>query len=132
MQQTTNYQLNHWEPEDRVTRADFNADNAKLDAALAGLQTAVAGAASFVTGSYSGNDSYPRTITLGFRPKAVIFSTVAGTTFYTGQCYGGVLLSNRALAFSGTTFAQITDDGFSLVSGKTNDSQWYYNYIAFK
>ena len=34
---TTNYQLNQWEPTDQVLRTDFNADNAKLDAALADL-----------------------------------------------------------------------------------------------
>ena len=32
--QTTNYQLNQWEPTDQVLRTDFNADNAKIDAAL--------------------------------------------------------------------------------------------------
>jgi len=31
---TPNYQLNQWEAEDRVLRVDFNADNAKLDAAI--------------------------------------------------------------------------------------------------
>ena len=34
MNKTPNYNLNQWEPEDRVLRADFNADNAKLDAAI--------------------------------------------------------------------------------------------------
>lgn len=47
---TSNYNLNQWEAEDKVLRTDFNADNAKIDAALAGkanqsalsaLQTAV-------------------------------------------------------------------------------------------
>ena len=33
--QTTNYQLNQWEATDQVLRTDFNADNAKIDAALA-------------------------------------------------------------------------------------------------
>ena len=51
MTQTQNYQLNQWEAADQVKRTDFNADNAKLDAALAqkadlsalaALQTAVA------------------------------------------------------------------------------------------
>jgi len=32
---TSNYNLNQWEPDDRVLRTDFNADNAKIDAALA-------------------------------------------------------------------------------------------------
>ena len=37
--QTTNYQLNQWEPTDQVLRTDFNADNAKIDAALDGKVT---------------------------------------------------------------------------------------------
>ena len=40
--QTTNYQLNQWEPTDAVQRVDFNADNAKLDAALNALSDQVA------------------------------------------------------------------------------------------
>ena len=40
--QTANYQLNQWEAEDKVLRTEFNADNAKLDAALAGLAAALA------------------------------------------------------------------------------------------
>ena len=34
---TTNYQLNQWEAADQVLRTDFNQDNQKIDAALAGL-----------------------------------------------------------------------------------------------
>ena len=40
--QTANYQLNQWEAEDKVLRTEFNADNAKLDAALTGLAAAQA------------------------------------------------------------------------------------------
>lgn len=32
--QTANYQLNQWTPEDQVLREEFNADNAKIDAAI--------------------------------------------------------------------------------------------------
>ena len=39
--QTTNYQLNQWEPADAVQRVDFNADNAKVDAALKSLSDQV-------------------------------------------------------------------------------------------
>ncbi len=39
--QTTNYQLNQWEPTDAVQRVDFNADNAKVDAALKALSDQV-------------------------------------------------------------------------------------------
>ena len=34
---TTNYQLNQWEAGDQVLRTEFNRDNQKIDAALAGL-----------------------------------------------------------------------------------------------
>jgi len=39
---TPNYNLNQWEAEDRVLRVDFNADNAKLEAALSSLEERVA------------------------------------------------------------------------------------------
>ena len=35
MTKTEHYQLNQWDASDRVLIADFNADNAKIDAALA-------------------------------------------------------------------------------------------------
>ena len=38
--QTTNYELNQWRATGPVVRTDFNADNAKLDAALAGKASA--------------------------------------------------------------------------------------------
>lgn len=42
---TAHYQLNQWEPTDQVLRTDFNADNAKVDAALADLAENVEGKA---------------------------------------------------------------------------------------
>ena len=36
---TPNYNLNQWEPEDRVLRTDFNADNTKIDAAIQAVDT---------------------------------------------------------------------------------------------
>ena len=43
---TSNYNLCQWEPEDKVLRADFNADNLAIDAALKNLDTGLAGKAS--------------------------------------------------------------------------------------
>ena len=34
MEKTRNYQLNQWAAGDKVQRVDFNADNAKIDAAI--------------------------------------------------------------------------------------------------
>ena len=42
MAETGNYQLNQWEKTDRIQMEDFNADNAKIEAALAGLAEQVA------------------------------------------------------------------------------------------
>ena len=46
MHQTANFQLNQWEATDRILREDFNADNAKLDAALEANADAIAAEAS--------------------------------------------------------------------------------------
>ena len=42
MTKTTNYQLNQWAKSDRVMMDDFNADNAKIDAALKANADAIA------------------------------------------------------------------------------------------
>lgn len=72
MDHTTNYDLNQWEADDRVTRADFNADNQKLDAALAAIAAAASGGAKIVTGTWTGDGVNNRTITLPAAPKLMI------------------------------------------------------------
>lgn len=70
---TTNYGLNQWVNSDRVQMAEFNADNAKIDAALMRK-------AEIVCGSYTGTGTYgsanPTTLdfadTLGRAPKFVL------------------------------------------------------------
>ena len=42
MNKTENYQLNQWELTDRIRMEDFNGDNEKIDAALAGLREEIA------------------------------------------------------------------------------------------
>ena len=76
MNQTPNFQLNQWSPEDYVRRTDFNADNLKVDSALAALGEAIAAAPKIAVGSYTGSGSCgassPRTLTFAFQPKLVI------------------------------------------------------------
>lgn len=78
MNQTSNYQLNQWDAEDRIMREDFNADNAKIDAALAEMAETVAktGNCKIVYGSYTGNDMYgayggQKTLTFNGTPLAI-------------------------------------------------------------
>ena len=49
MNKTSNYQLNQWELTDRIRMEDFNGDNEKIDAALAGLAGQVASKADSST-----------------------------------------------------------------------------------
>ena len=37
MQHTTSHELSQWAETDRILREDFNSDNAKIEAALAGM-----------------------------------------------------------------------------------------------
>ena len=138
--QTANYALCQWLETDPVLCADFNADNAKIDAALKGLSTGVQNAAP-VTGTYIGNgdiygeSSIIQTITLGFRPSAVLVITEDGT-FYGGAPVGyGIGLRN---VNSGNV--KITSTGFTVGRGLNclNVSNYPaymrnpYRYIAFR
>ena len=129
MNQTTNYQLPQWEAGDTVKREDFNDLASKTDAALAGLQTAVEGAASVVFGSYRGNGTYPRDITLGFRPKAVILATSTGIMSSGGTTLGGLFGSQLGNLGS---VASVTNTGFQLTGDHTNISGYIFHFIAFQ
>ena len=92
MQHTQNYQLSRWEKDDRIMTEDFNADNAKLDAALSAKAdaedlTALAESVNaalgsgghncrIICGSYTGTGTYgaasPTSLTTGFAPVLVI------------------------------------------------------------
>ena len=81
---TTNYNLNQWEATDQVLRTEFNADNAKIDAALkshddelAGLEAAIGakGNCKIVFGTYTGTGTAgqdtPNTLTFSHKPLLV-------------------------------------------------------------
>ena len=95
MTKTTNYQLSQWAKSDRLMMDDFNADNLKVDSALAALGEAIAAAPKIAVGSYTGSGSCgassPRTLTFAFQPKLVIVVEnswdylKAGTALISGQ-----------------------------------------------
>ena len=74
MNRTSNYNLCQFEENDQVRRTDFNEDNVKLDAALAGVVRRVAELEKdrFYFGSYVGNGASSRTITLPWTPRFMI------------------------------------------------------------
>ena len=68
MNQTPNYQLNQWDKSDRIMMEDFNADNAKIEAALSETMT-LAQKAPFAVGKLEGyNGSAAVTVDLGRQP----------------------------------------------------------------
>ena len=62
---TPNYNLCQWEAEDKVLRTEFNADNAKIDAAIKAVDRRVEGKASTtsVNSLKSTVDSLSQTVT---------------------------------------------------------------------
>ena len=60
MNRTQNYNLCQWEAADKIQRTDFNADNAKIDAALGALAARLStrGNCRVVTGQYTGTGTF--------------------------------------------------------------------------
>ena len=137
MNQTANYQLCQWDPTDRILMEDFNSDNSKIDAALAGLeagkaaqsslaalQSSVAaaqstanGRARAILGSYTGNGAETRSISVGASPKAVILSWDNN--------------SDTALKGGGAVRTiTVTSNGFRTDDATMNVSGMAYTYLA--
>ena len=76
MNQTPNYQLNQWEKTDRIRMEDFNADNAKIEAALELL-----GTDKYYLGSWTGDGTANRVIQLPFAPSFILVLGV----YYSGS-----------------------------------------------
>ena len=78
MTKSTNYQLNQWAKSDRVMMDDFNADNAKIDAALKANADAImaAGNCRMNVQTYTGTGTYgaanPTQITFPVLPHLFI------------------------------------------------------------
>ena len=113
---TAHYQLNQWIGTDPVLMADFNADNAKIDAALAaGLRLA--------SGTYTGSGSYgssnKNSLHFDFVPKLLLIfkseisassSRFSGTAFGLGD-YCAIL-----------PYTALTDLAVGAASGSSNAS----------
>ena len=102
---TANYQLNQWEEEDAVRRVDFNADNAKIDAAIKAVDRRVDGKAdtSALNSLSSTVSSLSRTVSgqgssLSSHGSAI--SRLGNCAIYTGS-YSGDGTTSKTLSFPG-------------------------------
>ena len=100
---TENFDLCQWEPTDPVIRTDFNADNAKIDAALAALESARADLeqASVTLAYYTGwlATTRMREEQTGIPQWAMIGETFLSSAGMTMT--GGVTIQNNTLTLTG-------------------------------
>ena len=141
--QTINYGLSQWEATDQVLRADFNADNAKIDAALKVAQDA-AERPNFAMGVLTDYDGTAAvTVDLGQQPKMVMVGSKIGFTNVVSPD-GDYLSSGHAVAMPGMVgyfsympalevtkgvALTVTETGFTLEKGM-NPSFAPYFYLA--
>ena len=136
MEKTENYGLNQWDAQDAIKRTDFNADNAKIDAALGEHSTALnehaaalalCGNCKIACGSYVGTGVYGETnqnsLTFAFEPKLLF---VSGSAFAYSS---GNSMTLTVLIYSegASGYAHYTGNGnvggVTTRTGKT--IQWY-------
>ena len=160
MDKTKHYQLNQWAAGDKVQRIDFNADNDKIDGAIAAvsaragaletgkadktaLDAAKATIPKIAAGSYTGSGAASRTISLSFTPKAVLVMTQDGHTRSSNYIMGGLAVTgspvkivNGAEEFTAVT---LVSNGFRVYYNidddyykvQSNFKDRTYHYIAF-
>ncbi len=145
---TPNYQLSQWERDDKVQMEDFNADNAKIDAALSGkaeasavegLSQTVAALSQTVSGHTSalsgkGNcriytTSYTGTGVYGpSNPNSLSFPQSPTVVFVAGP-YGHHATFTRNMTFSHTT-SNMGESWKLTVSWSGNSLEWYTTNVA--
>lgn len=132
---TKNYSLSQWERSDKVLMDDFNADNAKIDAALATQAALLAGlearkgncrieCRNYVGTGNSGPD-YPTVITFSRQPMFVII-------FGDDQCMLDspflrryVLLANEERQNPQTHYSIWTENRLSFYSNTASSTAYY-------
>ena len=149
MNKTENYQLSQWELADRIQMEDFNGDNAKIDAALAGLAATVAAQAAqlakcgncqlyFTT--YTGTGTYgagnPCSLTfpklpylfLIQAPDGEILLALRGAENYQELSSGSSVYFPGRLTWTGTTVSWYTNSSYAHV--QMNESGKLYRVLA--
>lgn len=128
---TEHYDLCQWEPTDAVQRVEFNQDNAKLDAALAELETAkqrldrAAANLAYYTGRLTAREMLEQQRHPSQRGiHCDLFLSSTGRTFT-----GGVSLQNNTLVLSGTnqTGSMTTVSSSITKSGWTQAHLWVHH-----
>jgi hypothetical protein len=139
MNRTQNYNLCQWEAADKVQRTDFNADNAKIDAALTAME-ASKGNCRVITGTYVGTgtagEKNPTVITFPAKPLIVFiyYNSLPMIAIY-GTKYNISLSANGYnrlcyASWSGNTLSWYDNDSHPSDGNQMNSAGYTYNYFA--
>ena len=147
-QKTEYYELNQWLATDQVLRTDFNADNAKIDAALdthaadiAALETTLSqkGNCQLWTATYTGTgesgEDHPNHLTFPVVPLAVFIIADYGDTLVmiSGSTKGLYITHGENSSLAHTTWSGKTvswyNDGFPYT--QMNQANTLYRVLAF-
>ena len=135
----------------KAEAADLTAEQTAREAADSALSTRVSTAESTITthtsqiaqkceiycGTYTGDGASSRTITLGFKPKAV-FVLQDGTLLMNNyHIFGSLALSNRSAKRQGATTMTTVSNGFKVYQDEADEAYLNYEnsvylYIAFR
>lgn len=112
--------------------------------ALTALETVTAGKAELVVGSYTGDDTASRLISLGFTPKLVLVVSTHGQFNDNYRAYAGLAITGvpvqHVLSSSTLPILSIETGGFrvhykdqgSTFYARTNLADYTYNYVALR
>lgn len=111
--------------------------NSAQSAAISAQNTAN-NKAQIYCGTYTGNNSSSRTISLSFTPKAVLLFNNWGAAGGGNDIYGGLAIQGTYVGPSNNIAIEIITNGFKVyynysnqVRSYTNASNYSYMYIAF-
>ena len=119
--------------ETALERALETAQDA-LSGQISAVQELAASKAAIVTGTYAGDSTEEREISLGFSPKLVFFCDKIGRTTENSITYGALVLPGYPAGNSnGGTGVKISENGFKLYSSsnnRVNNTNYTYYYFA--
>lgn len=143
--QTEHYGLNQWSGDDNFVRTDFNEDNAKIDAALAGkadqvkmeqLAAAVDLKCRVKINFYTGDGAETRHIDLSLPIKALLLEDQYGERGSSSVVHCGLMLGEGSLGDPNYPLAKLSGGVLTVHhwggnSASLNRNGNEYRYIAF-
>ena len=102
MTHTTNFNLSQWAKSDRIQMADFNADNQKIDAALAAVSQCNC---RLYDATYTGDGAEAKTLTFPAKPMLIMSLGRNGVTLLIRDAVVGYFIGSKGVQISGGNWA---------------------------